>query len=376
MASAQFEEAEQNLVPFGFEFRDGARSDLVMDAVDELFLYLRGEDRRAECLPSRRLSKSLAPWQNRDPSFRIMEEDSMDRLEAMSTFLVVVEAGSLSAAARRLKTPLTTVSRKVSELESHLRIKLFNRSSRQLVLTDAGSSYLDACKRILADVTEAERMASGEYTAPTGGLTVTAPVGLGRTHLIPILADFLKTYPDIKASLILTDRVLSLFQEQVDVGLRIGALPDSSLIAMRVGTTRRVVCASPAYLAARGVPRTPDELAGHDCISYPAIAWTFVRDKTAVAMPVQPRLVVSNAEAACDAACAGIGITVAHAHHFHAALKCGSLTTLLDEFQPATLPVNLVYTADRFLPIKVRSFLDFATQRLKRALTEFKPTDR
>src|ERR1700724_3865630 len=126
----------------------------------------------------------------------------MDRLEAMSTFLAVVEAGSLSAAARQMKTPLTTVSRKVSELESHLRIKLFNRSSRQLVLTDAGSSYLAACKRILADVTDAERMASGEYTAPTGELTVTTPIGMGRTILIPILADFLRAYPDIKIRMI------------------------------------------------------------------------------------------------------------------------------------------------------------------------------
>jgi DNA-binding transcriptional LysR family regulator len=195
-----------------------------------------------------------------------MEEDAMDRLDAMSTFLAVVEAGSLSAAARRLKAPLTTVSRKVSELELHLRTKLFNRSSRELVLTDAGSSYLTACKRILADVTEAERTASGEYTAPTGELSVTTPIGIGRTILMPIMADFLKAYPDIKARMIPTDRVLSLAQEQIDVGIRIGALPDSNLIAMRVGATRRLACASPAYLAARGTLRTPEDLAGHDCI--------------------------------------------------------------------------------------------------------------
>jgi DNA-binding transcriptional LysR family regulator len=304
----------------------------------------------------------------------------MDRLEAMSTFLAVVEAGSLSAAALQMKTPLTTVSRKVSELESHLRIKLINRSSRQIVLTDAGSSYLAACKRILADVTEAERAASGEYASPTGQLTVTAPISLGRTHLILILSDFLKTYPDIKANLILTDAVLSLFQEQVDVGLRIGTLPDSSLIAVRVGTTRQVICASPTYLAARGTPRTPDDLIGHDCISYPAMTspdvWTFAIGRTSVAVPMHPRLIVSNAEAACDAACAGIGITIAFAHHFHAELKCGSLISLLDEFQPLTLPVNLVYTADRFLPVKVRAFLDFAAPRLKRVLAELKTRDR
>src|SRR5258707_8281788 len=187
---------------------------------------------------SDRLSKFAVTWQSRSLSFRILEEDSMDRLEAMSTFLIVVEAGSLSAAARRLKTPLTTVSRKVSELESHLRTKLFNRSSRQLVLTDAGSSYLSACKRILADVTEAERIASGEYTAPTGELSVTTPLGLGRVILMPIIADFLKTYPDIKVRMIPTDQKLSLAQEQIDVAVRIGELTDSRLIGRWAGRTR------------------------------------------------------------------------------------------------------------------------------------------
>jgi DNA-binding transcriptional LysR family regulator len=300
----------------------------------------------------------------------------MDRLEAMSTFLVVVEAGSLSGAARRLQTPLTTVSRKVSELESHLRTKLFNRSSRQLVLTDAGTSYLAACKRILADVTEAERTASGEYTAPTGELSVTTPLGLGRTILIPIIADFLRAYPDIKVRMIPTDRVLSLFQEQIDVGVRIGALPDSSLIAIPLGTTRRVLCASPAYLAARGAPRTPEDLAGHDCINYAGFAsgdvWTFDRDKATVAVPVHTRLAVGSVEAACAAARAGIGITIAFAYQLRAAPEEGALTTVLDDFQPAPRPVNLVYAANRFLPIKVRAFLDFATPRLKRALAEFK----
>ena len=298
----------------------------------------------------------------------------MDRLESMSTLLAVVEAGSLSAAARRLNTPLATVSRKISELESHLRTKLFDRSNRQLVLTEAGSSYVAACKRILADVTEAERAASGEYTAPTGELMLTAPVGLGRICLIPILADFLKAYPDIEVRLLLNDRMQSLSQEQIDVGLRIGALPDSSMMAIRVGAIRRVVCASPIYLAARGTPRTLLDLTKHDCISYSGFVspdiWTFIKDKTNVAVPVHVRLVVGSAEAACDAACAGIGITSAFSYHFKAALERGALTTLLDEFQPATLPLNLVYTANRFLPIKVRAFLDFAVPRLKRALAE------
>jgi DNA-binding transcriptional LysR family regulator len=298
----------------------------------------------------------------------------MDRLEAMSTFLAVADDGSLSAAARRLNTPLATVSRKISDLESHLRTKLFNRSSRKLVLTDAGSSYLAACKRILADVTEAERTATGEYTAPTGELTVTTPIGLGRTILIPILVNFLRAYPDIKVKLVPTDVALSLFQEHIDVGVRIGVLPDSSLIAVRVGTTHRVVCASPTYLAARGTPRTPEDLIMHDCINYAgfgqADTWTFVRGGAAIAVPVKTRLFVGSAEAAYAAARAGIGITKALAYQLNVGPEAGALTTLLEEFQAAPMPINLVYAANRFLPIKVRAFLDFVAPRLKRVFAE------
>ena len=293
----------------------------------------------------------------------------MDRLEAMSIVLTAVETGSLSAAARRLNAPLPTVSRKVTELEAHLRTKLFDRSARKLALTDAGNSYVAACKRILADIAEAERTASGEYTVPTGELIVTAPVGLGRLHLIPILADFLKIYPEIDVRIVLSDRIISLVEDHVDVALRIGELPDSNLMALRVAAIRRVVCASPIYLKTRGTPRTPEELAGHDCISYAGFfgpdVWTFVRDKTAVAIPVHSRLIVSSVEAACDGAHAGVGITTAFSIHVKAALDAGTLTTLLDDFQPPAIPVSLVYTGGRFLPIKVRAFLDFAAPRLK-----------
>ncbi len=296
----------------------------------------------------------------------------MDRLEAMSIVLTVVEAGSLSAAARRLNTPLATVSRKVSDLESHLRTKLFERTSRRLILTDSGSTYLAACKRILADVAEAERAASGEYSSPTGELIVTAPVGLGRLHLIPILTDFFKAYPEIDIRLVLLDRVVSLLEDHVDVALRIGVLPDSSLIATRLGSIRRVICASPDYLAVRGTPRTPDELVGHDCVSYGALLapdlWTFVRGATAIAVPVHSRLNVGSAEAACDAARSGVGITAVFSYHIAEALAAGTLVTLLDDFQPPALPVSLVYASGRFLPIKLRAFLDFATPRLKARL--------
>jgi DNA-binding transcriptional LysR family regulator len=296
----------------------------------------------------------------------------MDRLEAMSIVLAVAEAGSLSTAARRLKTPPATASRKITELEEHLRAKLFDRSARKLTLTDSGLSYVAALKRILADLSEADRAAAGEYTKATGELIVTAPVILGRMHLIPILAEFLRAYPDIDIHLVLVDRTLSLPEDHIDVALRVGTLPDSRLIALRLGTIRRVVCASSAYLEVHGTPRTPDDLAAHDCIIYEGSlepdVWKFVRDGAEVAIRVQPRLVVSNLEAAYDAARAGVGLTRAFSYHVGAAVEGGTLTTVLDEFQMPTEPVSIVYAAGRFLPIKLRAFLDFAAPRLRARL--------
>jgi DNA-binding transcriptional LysR family regulator len=257
-------------------------------------------------------------------------------------------------------------------LKEHLGTKLFDRSARQLVLTDAGTSYVAGLKRILADISEIERAASGEYTAPTGELVVTAPVGLGRIHLMPILAEFLSAYPDITARLVLGDRILSLPEEHVDVALRLGVLPDSRLMALRLGTTSWVVCASPAYLALHGTPAAPEDVAGHDCIIcdgfQAADVWTFAREQADMAIRIRPRLVVSNVEAACDAARAGIGLTPAFSYHVASSIEAGTLTTVLDEYRPAPLPVSLVYPAGRFLPIKLRAFLDFASPRLKARL--------
>ncbi|MBV9825515.1 MAG: LysR family transcriptional regulator [Alphaproteobacteria bacterium] len=297
----------------------------------------------------------------------------MDRLEAMSIVLVVAEEGSLSAAARRLNTPPATASRKIMELEEHLRAKLFDRSMRKLTLTVSGQSYVAALKRILGDLSEADRAASGEFASPTGELTVTAPSVFGRLYLIPILAEFLRAYPDIKVRLLLFDRTLSLPEDHVDVAIRIGELPDSRLIALRLGTICRVVCANPSYLTARGRPKTPEDLTEHDCLVYEGFlgpdVWKFVRDGTDVAVTVQPRLVVSNVEAACEAARAGIGLTRVFSYHVKASTEEGTLATVLDAFQPPPLPVNFVYTAGRFMPIKLRAFLDFAAPRLRARLT-------
>ena len=296
----------------------------------------------------------------------------MNRLEAMSVVLAVAEAGSLSAAARQQKTPLATVSRKVSELDAHLQTKLFNRSSRALVPTDAGRSYIAAAKRILADVAEAERAASGEYTTPRGDLSVSAPVALGRMHLQPVVAEFLAAFPEVDVQLGLQDRAVNLLEEHVDVALRIGALADSSLIAVRIGEIRRVVCASPTYLKSRGSPKSPDDLSKHDCISYAPIqspsTWTFKRGETEYVVPVRSRLLVSNLESACDAARAGVGITVLFSYLVAELVKAGELTPLLQDFQPPPWPVSFVYSPNRFMPVKLRAFLDFVAPRLRARL--------
>ncbi|QIO35753.1 LysR family transcriptional regulator [Bradyrhizobium sp. 1(2017)] len=298
----------------------------------------------------------------------------MDRLEGMSIVLAVAEAGSLSAAARRHKMPLATVSRKVSELEAHLRTKLFNRSSRVLVPTDAGRSYIAAAKRILADVGEAERVASGEYTTPRGDLSVTTLVALGRLCLQPILAEFLVAFPEVDVQLHLQDRTINLLDEHIDVALRVGELADSSLISVRVGEIHRVACASPAYLKTRGTPKSPDDLSMHDCVSYPPMqsptTWRFKREGTEYAVPVRSRFIASSLESAADAARAGTGITVAFSYLVADAVRSGELVPLLQGFQPPPQPVSFVYSPNRFMPAKLRAFLDFAAPRVRARLSD------
>ena len=293
----------------------------------------------------------------------------MDRFEGMSIALAVAEAGSLSGAARRQKMPLATVSRKLTELEEHLRTRLFQRSTRVLAPTEAGLSYIAAAKRILADVAEAERVASGEYATPRGDLSVSTPAALGRLSLQTILVEFLATYPEVNVQLDLQDRMVNLLDEHIDVALRVGDLADSNLIAVRVGEIHRVACASPAYLKSRGTPKSPDDLTAHDCISYPAIqsptTWRFRREKTDYEVPVRSRFVASNLESACDAARAGIGVTVVLSFLVVESIKSGQLVPLLQDFQPPPRPVSFVYPPNRFMPAKLRAFLDFAIPRLK-----------
>jgi DNA-binding transcriptional LysR family regulator len=296
----------------------------------------------------------------------------VDRFEAMSAFVAVVEAGGFSAASRRLGVPLASVSRRVSDLEDRLGVQLLTRSTRKVTMTDSGQQFFEACRRILDDLGEAERSALGEYRAPRGELVMTAPLVFGRLHIVPIVTEFLKAYPDVDINLRLADRVVSLLEEHVDLALRIGELPDSSHVAMRVGSIGRVVCASPEYLAERGTPQHPDELAGHDCITFSGLAstreWTFRFEQSVAAVPVHARFTVTTAEAAIDAAAAGAGIARVLFYQATQAIADGRLVVVLAAFEPEPFPVSLVYPAGRLVPLKLRAFMDFAAPRLKARL--------
>lgn len=296
----------------------------------------------------------------------------MDRFDAMATLIAAVDGGSLSAASRSLGMPLATVSRKVSDLEAHLGTQLVIRTSRKLMLTEAGQIYLAASRRILDQIDEAERVASGEYRAPRGHLTITAPIMFGKLHVAPVVLGFLGAYPEIDARLVLADQVVNLIDDQLDVAVRIGSLPDSAMLATRLGAVRWVTCASPAYLAERGTPDTPEDLAGHDCVMFEGLyasnVWTFGSERQRRAVPIKPRFAVNTADAAIAAAIGGGGITRVLSYQVADALNTGALRLILREAEPDPLPVHLVHAGHALVPLKLRAFLDFATPRLKAVL--------
>jgi len=298
----------------------------------------------------------------------------MDRLEAMFMFAAIVDGGSLSAAGRRLNVPLATVSRKLADLEAHLKTRLITRSTRKLVLTDAGRDYLDACRQILEQVDEAERAASGAYAKVKGQLVVAAPIMFGRLHVVPVAAAFLEAHPEVDVQLRLGDRNVDLIEEHVDVALRIGALPDSNLVATQVGTIRRVVCASPSYLDRFGTPHSLGDLAAHCCITFDgleaATAWTFVgAEGLKRQASVRSRMTVSTADAAIEAAVLGLGLTRVLSYQVADALHDARLVrVLVDEESPA-VPASLIYPGQGRLPMKTRAFIDFAVGRLRDRLS-------
>jgi DNA-binding transcriptional LysR family regulator len=303
----------------------------------------------------------------------ILWNSNMDRLDAMSVVVAVQELGSLSAAARKLRMPLPTVSRKVSDLEAHLNARLFNRSTRRLTLTDAGEAYISACKRILEDVRETEHTVSGEFNTPRGELVISAPIVFGRLHVLPVITAFFKAFPEVAVRLLLSDRILGLLEDHIDLALRIGPLTDSTLIATRCGTTRRVVCGSPDYLSEHGTPKHPNDLASHDAIIFESATasnvWVFATDRSQVAVSMRPKLIVNNSEAAIDAALAGAGVTRVLSYQIERAVKAGTLVGILKRFEPDSLPISMIYINQRRLPLKLRAFLDFAAPRLRARLS-------
>ena len=301
-------------------------------------------------------------------------EGQVDRLEAMSIVLLTIEKGSLTAAAKASNMPLPTVSRKVTELEAYLGTKLLHRSTRKLTLTDAGQAYVESVKRIMQDIDEIERTAAGEYTIPRGELVLTAPVLFGHMYILPIVTDFLAAYPEIDVRLVLSDRNLHLYDDHVDMAVRIGTLPDSNMIATRVGTMDTLVCASPDLLAALGTPKHPADLEKLPCVVFagPSTATWWFRDpatKRDFDVDINPRLSVTTAETAVQAALRRTGLTRVYRYHCDAALRTGALVHVLQAFDVEAIPVSLLHGERRLLPLKMRVFLDFAADRLRSAMS-------
>jgi DNA-binding transcriptional LysR family regulator len=284
----------------------------------------------------------------------------MNQLDSLRAVVAAADAGSFSAAARANAVALATLSRKVADLEAHLGTALFVRTSRKLQITEAGQAYLVAARRILDELADADRSARAEYQIPRGELAIAAPIVFGRLHVLPIVNELLRSYPEVSARLVLSDRYASLIDDHFDVAVRIGELADSGLVATRVGSVRRIACASPAYLEAHGRPRRPADLVRHACIATTSDDWRFATTTIAI----RPRLFVSTAEAAIDAARAGVGIARVLSYQ----IRDRSLVRVMATHEPAPLPVQLV-RSNALVTRKLRVFLDLAVTYLRAALS-------
>ncbi|HEY4444184.1 MAG TPA: LysR family transcriptional regulator [Steroidobacteraceae bacterium] len=291
----------------------------------------------------------------------------MDRLDELAIFMAIVEAGSLVSAARRLRRSPPAVTRALSSLEDRMGLRLVDRTTRRLAPTEAGSALAERARALLADY---DAVLVGASQAPIRGvLRITAPVQFGRRHVAPIVSAFLNEYPDVRVELSLNDRNVDLIEEGLDLAVRIGPLADSSLVARHVGSVRRVVVASPAYLARRGAPRTPSDLAAHDTIfgmaRSPAREWRFGPSQRGATVRLSPRLLVDDVEAQIQVAQAGRGIARVLSYQVTDELAAGVLVRLLQDFEPAPLPVQLVTLSRSHVAPKVRAFLDWAVKSLR-----------
>jgi DNA-binding transcriptional LysR family regulator len=290
----------------------------------------------------------------------------MDRIDAMQAFAAVADLQGFAPAARRLGLSPSVVTRLIAGLEDRLGARLLQRTTRSVTLTDAGSRYLERVRRILADLEEAEDSVEGERTRPGGRLVVSAPIGFGRLHVSPVMSAYLKRYPDVGAELRLSDRMINLVEDGVDLAVRIGHLPDSTLVARHVGEMRRIVVASRGYLEQRGEPQTPEAIASHDTIQFGAAMaapeWRFVEDGRDIGVVCTPRFTTNSSDAAIHYATQGGGLTRVLAYQAAEAIKVGQLKIVLAEFEPPALPIHVVYPTSRLLSAKVRAFIDLVVE--------------
>ena len=287
----------------------------------------------------------------------------MDRLDAMQAFVAVADLQGFAPAARKLGLSPSGVTRLIAALEARLGARLLQRTTRSVTLTDVGTRYLERARRILADVEEAERSAEGERTRPSGRLVVSAPIGFGRLHVSPVMSKYLARYSEVSAELRLSDRMINLVEDGVDLAVRIGHLPDSTLVARHVGEMRRMVVASNAYLKRRGEPKTPQAIASHDTIQFGvAPDWRFVEDGREIRVASTPRLATNSFDAAIQYAEQGGGLTRVMAYQAAEALKRGRLKIVLAQFEQPALPIHIVYPTSRLLSAKVRAFIDLVTE--------------
>jgi DNA-binding transcriptional LysR family regulator len=294
----------------------------------------------------------------------------MDRFRAMTTFVKIVEGGSLTAAALALGTSLPSVVRTLAALERHLGIRLLNRTTRRLHLTEEGTQYLERCRAILSGVQEAEAGLESGHLEPQGRLAVTASVLFGRRYVAPIVNEFIRRHPRINADLLFVDRFVNVVEEGLDVGVRIGHLSDSSLVAIPVGQVRRVVCATPQYLRRHGAPRTPADVRAHRCIRHtglsPRSEWHFRAGRRSVITPINSVLTCSDIDSSLSACMNGLGLGMFLTYQVAAARKSGKLECVLEEFEMEPLPVQVIYPHSRLLATKVRAFVDECVLGLRR----------
>ncbi len=292
----------------------------------------------------------------------------MALFHTMQVFVKVAETSGFAEAARQLNMSPPAVTRAVASLEERIGARLFTRTTRTVKLTEAGTRYLDDCRRILADVAEAEAAAGGSYATPTGVLTVTASALFGQHYITPILTEYLDQNPEVNVRALFVDRITNMVDEGIDVGIRIGDLPDSSFSAIRVGAVRRVVCGAPSYFAAHGVPRHPADLAKHRTIvsttSWASLDWRFGGPQKPV-VRIAPRLSVNSFDAVLAAARRGWGLARPLSYQIGQALIAGELETVLEEFEEEPLPVHVVHPEGRRASAKVRAFVDLAVERLR-----------